>query len=103
MNRQLPPGRRPGLLDLLVRGIAVVVTALVVVATFFVGAFVALVLLGVVAIVWLVFAIRWWQLKRQWRARRRDNDRDDGPGGPSGGSTTVDGDYRVVDERRDRG
>lgn len=101
MTDQLPPGtgRSGGVLEILVRIAAVVATALLLIASLFVGAFVALTLLGLIAIIWLVFAFRWWQVKRRWRreagadGRRADDDT---------GATTVEGDYRVVDERRER-
>lgn len=99
MTEQLPPGRgaSSGIVDLVTRLVAVVATALLLVASLFVGAFVALTLLGFVAIIWLVFAFRWWQAKRRWRSTERPN-----PTQPRAepGSTTVEGDYRVV--RNDR-
>lgn len=101
MTDQLPPGsgRSGGVLEILVRIAAVVATALLLIASLFVGAFVALTLLGLIAIIWIVFAVRWWQLKRRWRRDAGDERKrtDDGTG-----STTVEGDYRVVDERRER-
>ncbi|MCA1798969.1 MAG: hypothetical protein LC632_05780 [Xanthomonadaceae bacterium] len=101
MTNQLPPGstRSGGVLEVLVRIIAIVATALLLVASLFVGAFVALTLLGLIAIIWLVFAIRWWYIKRRWRREAGDDGvRTD----KEAGSTTVEGDFRVVDERRER-
>lgn len=100
MTDQLPPGagRSGGVFEILVRIVAVVATALLLVASLFVGAFVALTLLGLIAIIWLVFAVRWWQVKRRWR---RDAGDQGTRQGEDTGATTVDGDYRVVDERRE--
>lgn len=92
MNARLPPGGTPGPFDWLVRIVAALITAAVLIASFFIGAVVALALLGVAMIVWAVLAFRWWQFRRRWRQAQRD----DGTG-----STTIEGDYRVVHDRED--
>lgn len=87
-----PPGGFAGLLG---RAVAAIVTLAVLVASFFVGAVVAVALIGLAVLSWTAFAIRWWWLKRRGRAtmeeaaRQRD-------------STTVEGDYSVIRERDDR-
>ena len=65
-------------------------SVVVLVISLFVGAVVALVALGFVAVGWAVFAFRTWQLKRQVSRDR-----------PDAGSTTIEGDYRVVDDSRE--
>lgn len=80
-------------MDSLAKFIAAIVSVLVLAASLFVGAVVALVVLGFVAIGWAVFAFRLWQARRRVRNTEA----------ASSTSTTVDGDYRVVhDSREDR-
>lgn len=80
-------------MDSLAKFIAAFVSIIVLAASLFVGAVVALVVLGFVAIGWAIFAFR------LWRERRRMRNAD----ATSSTATTVDGDYRVVhDSREDR-
>jgi uncharacterized membrane-anchored protein len=76
-------------MEVLSRIIAAILSILVLIASFFVGAVVALVALGLVVIGWLAFAIRWWQLKRQ--ANRTGTTH----------SETIEGEYRVVHKHED--
>ena len=78
------------------RFIAAIVSVVLLAASLFVGAVVALVMLGLVAVGWLVFAFRMWRL-------RRDAERGQGPPSGPSSNTTIEGDYRVVrDPREDR-
>ena len=70
------------------RFIAAILSVVVLATSLFVGAVVALVVLGLVAIGWLVFAFRMWRLRRATPPA-------------SSTSTTVEGDYRVVHDRRE--
>lgn len=70
----------------LTRLFAALASVVVLVASLFIGAVVALVALGFVVLGWMAFIIRRWQLRRQ---------------GPPPGSTTIEGDYRVVHDTRD--
>ncbi len=79
-------------MDVISRIIAAILSVIVLIASFFVGAFVALVALGLVVISWFAFAIRWWRLRRQAEKRPR--------GGP-GGNQTIEGEYRVVQRQED--
>lgn len=76
-------------MDVLSRILAAVVSVIVLIASFFVGAVVALVALGLVVIGWLAFAVRWWQLKRQQRKAAADR------------PDTIEGEYRVVHKSED--
>lgn len=78
-------------MDSLAKFIAALVSLIVLAASLFVGAVVALVVLGFVAIGWAVFAFRMWQARRRVRNAEEKN--------PS--TTTVDGDYRVVHDSRE--
>ncbi len=77
-------------MDSLAKFIAALVSVIVLAASLFVGAVVALVVLGFVAIGWAVFAFRMWQARRRVRSAEA-----------SSSSTTVDGDYRVVHDSRE--
>lgn len=77
-------------MDSLAKFIAALVSIIVLAASLFVGAIVALVVLGFLAIGWAVFAFRMWQARRRVR----------GTEAASPSTTTVDGDYRVVDDSR---
>jgi L-lactate permease len=76
-------------MEVLSRIIAAILSILVLIASFFVGAVVALVALGLIVIGWLAFAIRWWQLKRQARSSGTTQ------------SETIEGEYRVVHKHED--
>src|SRR5690606_19392539 len=52
----------------LVRVVAAISAAVLLAASLFVGAFVFLIVLGIVAVLVLVFAIRFWRFRRQIRA-----------------------------------
>jgi antibiotic biosynthesis monooxygenase (ABM) superfamily enzyme len=78
-------------MDSLAKFIAAVISVIVLAASLFVGAVVALVVLGFVAIGWAVFAFRMWQARRRVRNAEVD----------ASSSTTVDGDYRVVHDSRE--
>ena len=78
------------------RFIAAIVSVVLLAASLFVGAVVALVMLGLVAVGWLVFAFRTWRLRHAAPNGQAP------PSGPSS-NTTIEGDYRVVrDPREDR-
>jgi membrane protein implicated in regulation of membrane protease activity len=95
MNARLPPGRSVRPFDWLVRIVAAVLTVAVLVASFFIGAVIALIAVGLAAVVWAVFAFRWWQLKRRYRrgVERAQQQQ---------GNRTIDGDYRIVDDEERR-
>lgn len=79
-------------MEVISRIVAAILSVIVLIASFFVGAFVALVALGLVVLGWFAFAIRWWRLRRQAEKRPR--------GGP-GDSQTIEGEYRVVHKTED--
>lgn len=80
-------------MDSLAKFIAAIVSVIVLAASLFVGAVVALVVLGFVAIGWAIFAFQLWRTRRRMRNAEAKS--------PS--STTVEGDYRVLhDSREDR-
>ena len=78
-------------MDSLAKFIAALVSIVILVASLFVGAVVALVVLGFVAIGWAVFAFRMWQARRRVRNAEAH----------AASKTTIDGDYRVVHDSRE--
>lgn len=71
------------------RIIAAIVSAIVLVASFFVGAVLAIIMIGAVALTWIAMAVRLWLARRRFRAAAAASDRRHG---------AIEGDYRVVDE-----
>ena len=98
---QLPPGPS-GARNVLTRVLASIGAAAALVLSFFLGAVIFLMALGLVVIVTVGVLVRIWWLRRQFRGQQG---RGDGDGdGPSGGSGVIEGEYVIIkqDKRNSR-
>jgi len=93
---QLPPGPS-GPKNLLTRVLASIGAAVALVVSFFLGAVVFLMALGLMVLVIIGVLIRVWWLRRQFREQLRRGGGDDG--GPSGGGV-IEGEYVIIKDRK---
>lgn len=76
------------------RFVSALVLTLVFTLAFFVGTVLFLSILGVLAVLFLVFYLRFWWLRRRWAREQR-------PAAPGGG-VTLEGEYTVSKRRQSR-
>ncbi len=89
------PRRPSGPANLLTRVLASIGAAVALVVSFFLGAVVFVMALGLMVIVIIGVMIRIWWLRRQFREQRRGGDGDDD--GPSGGGV-IEGEYVIIEK-----
>lgn len=103
MNYQRLPGPRPGVLQ---RVVAALATTVILVALFFAGLVAWVLVAGVVLVGGAALSIWVWRQRRQFEKMRaaalRDADLRAPPRNHEPGRQTIEGEYVVVDERRER-